>query len=321
MNTTNNLTATDLASSIEWVADCIGLYAIPYSATVALMSKIFLTIILTNSNLSNNFYKYLTVKTAFDILVNLLGVLYNNSFCLKCNKYTKSTYWEIFFYIFIETPFLRIFMMASSLCDIYLAYNRTSIFVNSMKFKNIHWIILAIFTLSLSLAFFTPVFFSLTIEPSESGFWSAGLRPFARSLVFMIYTLLILFFESIIPLILILILNSILALKFHQYQERRNSTVLTNTQSSTVKVIVMKTTLLIIIELLDTAVSVLVRSSSLRLIKLDEVAQRSISLSRKIVYLLYFINQSIDLFICLACDKNISRVVTGSRIYKLVSLN
>lgn len=94
MSTTNNLTATDLASSLEWVADWSGLYVIPYSAAVALMSKIFLTIILSNSNLSNNFCKYLTVKTAFSILVNLLDVIYNNSFCLKCNKYTKSTYWN-----------------------------------------------------------------------------------------------------------------------------------------------------------------------------------------------------------------------------------
>lgn len=319
MNTSNNLTAfDDLASSVESVADCIGLYAIPYSAAIGLMLKIFLIIILSSRNLSNDFYKYLTVKTVFDILVNMLGLLYNNSICLKCQRYIRSnSYWYIFFSIFIEVPFLRVFMMASFLCNVYLTYNRTSVFVTRLKYNNIHWVFLSVFTFSFSLALFIPGFFAYKIEPLDFVFWALSPASFL-TLSYQLYGILIILFESVIPLFFIIFLNSVLAFKFHQYQKKRITIVLTSTQSSTVKIIVIKTTLIIIIELLDIVVAVLFRAAFFELVEFDEFTRQVINLSRQIVYLLYFINQSIDLFICGFYDQNISTVVTESKIYKMV---
>lgn len=53
MNITNNSTTlTDLVSSVQWVADNIGLYAIPYSAAFGFTFKICLMIILSDRSLN-----------------------------------------------------------------------------------------------------------------------------------------------------------------------------------------------------------------------------------------------------------------------------
>ena len=97
--------------------------------------------------------------------------------------------------------------------------------------------------------------------------------------------------------------------------------VLTSTQSSTVRIIVIKTTLIIIVELLDIVTSFFGRASVFEVVKFGQLMKQSISLSRQIVHSLYYINQSIDLFICIFNDKNILRAVTESKIYKKVSSN
>ena len=168
---------------------------------------------------------------------------------------------------------------------------------------------------------FYSIFFAVNIRAlNESGLWTVDIRLFG-SIYFSIYSFLVIFFETIIPLALIVYLNCVLAFKYHQYQQRRNNLVLTSTQSSTVKVIVIKTTLIIIVDLLDMVALALVRISVTKAIEFNDLMRQSINLFRNFVYLLYFINQSIDVFIFVFYDKNISKAVRVSKIYKKVGLN
>lgn len=309
---TNNVTTVDIASQLEELADWIGLYAVPYSSGLAFALKLFLLLILSNRSLSNSFYKYLTVKTVFDILVSLVGIAYNNCMCLTCQKYVKNHYWPLLFFVFFERLALRVFMMASFICDIFLAYNRTAIFVPQLKFKDISCIILSIFSFSFSLALFIPAYFSFEIKPlNETGYWSMFLTPIGTSPVFQVYITVIRLFESIVPLAFIIILNCILAYKFEQYLKKRNQLNVTRSQTGTIKVIVISTTLNIIVRLFDTIVNSVFRLvSRSRTDKHGEslLILQSINLAQQISYLFYFINQSIDLFIYLKGDTNISKV-------------
>ena len=319
MNISNNLTETGLASKIAWVSDSIGLYGIPYSAATGLTFKLFMIVILSSQKLTNDFYKYLRVKTVFDILAN--NVVNNNSFKILFESY-ENNYWTVFGSSYIVLPFMRIFMLSTFFCDIYLTYNRLSVFVTQLKFKNIHWITLAMVSFAFSLALVTPFFFLVNIRPTnESGLWTFGIRTFGMSNLFLIYGFLLVFFETIIPLALIVYLNCVLAYKYHQYQRRRSSLVLTSTQSATVKIIVIKTTLIIIVDLLETVALTLVRVSLTETSEFDELMRQSIKLFRNFVSLLYFINQSIDVFISVFYDKNILNVLTEWKIYKKVGLN
>lgn len=316
MNNTSNATSIDIASLLEQIADSIGLYAVPYSAGVAFTFKVFLMVILTNRSLSNSFYKYLRVKTVFEILVNLVGIGFNNAMCLNCRHIAVNSYGMLIYFMYFVRPFIRILMMSSFLCDIYLAFNRTAIFVTKFKFKNISRVILSSICFGLSLATFIPVFFAVEPKPLDSGLWAQSLTSFGNSDIFSIYVNIILVFESLIPLALIITLNAILKYKFDQYQQRRSELNVSNTQKNLSRIIVMTTTLMTIVRLLDTTVSVLFRiiffgsgAQGLSLVTLQ-----SINLCRQAVYLLYFIIQSIDFFIYIGIDKNINKV------YRRVSL-
>lgn len=316
MNSTSNAKTNDFASLLEQIADSIGLYAVPYSAGVALTFKVFLIVILTNQSLSNDFYKYLRVKTVFDILVNLVGIGFNNAMCLSCKHIAVNSYGMLIYFLYFVRPFIRILMMSSFLCDIFLAYNRTAIFFTKFKFKSISRVILSAICFGLSLATFIPVFFAIKLKPLDSGLWTNSLTSFGKSAIFSIYVNTILVLESLIPLAIIISLNAILKYKFGQYQQRRIELNVSKTQKNLSRIIVMTTTLTTIIRLLDISVSVLFRiiffgSDAQRL---SMVTLQSINLCRQAVYLLYFIIQSIDFFIYIGVDKNINKV------YRRVSL-
>lgn len=327
MNTSYNAAAILLTAKLEWLSNSIG-DAIPYSAGVAAIMKTLLLLILSNKNLSNVFFKYLKVKTVFDIIANLFGLAYNKTFCPTFTVRVPEAHWIFLYYrCLIRIP-MRIFMMASFVTNILLAYNRCGLFLPNLRFRKCPADIAAILSMTFALCPFLFGLYSIDNAPLGTDFWTYQFRvPIEKSSETLTFSLVFIS-EALIPMTYFIILTAVLAYQFKKYKKKGNKLVLSKTQFGSVEFVLISSTLVIIIRLFDSignlwfGIEYLSNYKGGRTQVLSDLTLQAVYLSQNIFYLLYFVNQSADLFINLSIHIEMTSAISEGikRFYKMVSI-
>lgn len=327
MNTTYNAAAIELTTKLEWLSNSIG-DAIPRIAGVAAIMKTLLLLILSDKNLSNVFFKYLKVKTVFDIIANLFGLAFNKTFCPTCTVRIPEAYWIFLYYrCLIRIP-MRIFMMASFVTDILLTYNRCGLFLPNLRFRKCTADIAAILSVTFALCPFLLGLYSIDNVPLGTDSWAYQFRvPIGKTSGTLTFSLVFIC-EALIPMTYVIILTAVLAYQFNKYKKKGNELVLTKTQFGSVEFVLISSTLVIIIRLIDSignlwfGIEYFSNYKGGRTQVLSDLALQAVYLSQNIFYLLYFVNQSADLFINLSIHMEMTSAISEriKRFYKMVSI-
>jgi len=226
MNLSSNITFANL-TCLHINSYIISEYLVPIVSAFGIILNLILVIMLLDKNLKSRCYKYILCKTLIDLFISIFGMISGMSsfLCFTCNEVTAS-YWLSFAKIYLVAVPLRILFLASALSEIYLSLNRYYDLDNIKNFfttLSFHVYILIIFTLPIILC--VPTFFLTYIDKAYHGPHGFTIHTVSK-LYFGIYWLLNSIFETILPTVILIIINALVIVKYKYRMEIKRRTVI-----------------------------------------------------------------------------------------------
>jgi hypothetical protein len=243
--------------------------------------------------------------------------------CFECESYS---YWFAFYQIYINGIGLRIVSCASLLSDIFLILNRyLEITKKSISiWKQISKKFIMFLCFSFSIIFAVPAYFAFIIEKIPNGFFIKKLSNFGISQIFNSYSIAILLFDTVIPIVIILFLNLASIYKFRKRVRIHHNLTRINenkTENRYSKLVIILTTICIISRLLDLVTNILFRFSIFNPSIFTNSEVVLIIFSVNLTNLFLFVIHAADGILYLVMDTNLSRLSLSLIGIKKVNLN
>ena len=322
MNNTNITNNDHTSKTIDLISNIIGSFGIGIICSIGFLINAFILYLLWNKNLKFSFYQHVKVITVIGILICLLGIGYMNNICIGCQIYFR---YEIICYRLIYRVSIRIILMISSLQEIYLITNRYFALTNrnnwfvSLRMR-FHIPFLVIFPILLG----SPYLLMVKIVPSKeyNGLYYWAWTDIAKTNYFIVYFLLVLLFENILPLIILLTMS---ILSHYEYKKRigikskitiQSINNLKKLENSYTRITIILTVIIIISRIFDFVIGLSIRGIKIFNLKLNENTVSTINLIRQIVFLLYFGLHSINGILYVQADKNL-RILAKEQLSKM----
>ena len=309
------LNGSDISASclLMKISDVIGYYLITIAAFAGFILNLANIKLLAHKSLKHRFYKYLMCKSILDATVCFLGMGYLNNQSIP--TFTDN-YWLLFYKLYIVKIPLRIEFMVLSLSEIYLTLNRICTFSKTKnRFSNIsikyYMLIIIGFPFSLSII----PYFSLSIrELNQTGVYYWSTTTFGFSKLFLFYSLLVLFFESVIPTILLIAFNLVVLFKYKSRLKFRislNIQTIENikkTDHRFTKMIIIVTGVYSVTHFFDMLSAIANRLVVYTEFQYSDQTYSIIFFFRAATYLLLYLQFVLNIFIYISIDPNMRKI-------------
>ena len=315
MNNTNG-TISGLSKQMDLISEFIGYYCISITCAVGFLINISIINLLRSKTLKFSFYKHVIIKTVIDSLICIVGMGYFYTSCIGnvCQIYSR---YEIIVYEWVIKLSVRYMFMQSSLHEIYLITNRYLTLKNNnnwlIKLKLKYYIPVLVI---IPLAFCSPIYFSVMIKPSDEHselyYWSVldnNLIPGSL--------LLLVFFENIIPLIILVIMSVLCQMEYKKRIIIKSKIIIQAIKDmkklgqSYTRITIIITTLFIITRVTDFFSSVSARAIYVVDFEIDTNIISIINFTRQLVFLVYFGLHSFNALLYVQIDKNLRDLAKG----------
>jgi len=218
MNSTANISQTEF----EWVsvaASIIDNYLIRITGGIGVLINLFFAILLFRKNSSNkhSIYSFFWCRTIFNLIVCVLTAGYISN-CTSC---LNDSYWLAFYRWFVITINLRVSLLATFICDLFLVFNRFCQIKKSFLFftkmsKKLNFFICFILSVGVSI----PSYAGKIIVKTDNNMYILENTEIGKSRIFFIYYFGLFLLETVIPLSIQLILSVVSVLKFKKVMNR-----------------------------------------------------------------------------------------------------
>ena len=329
MNTSNETIHLHSIKVLERFSDIIGYYLITLVSTIGLILNLLSIKLLMHKTLTHKFYKYLRCKSIFDSIVCLFGVGYLKNNCLLCIKNHLNSYGILFFQIHvIRIPF-RSALLASTLSEVYLNLNRIYSFSNVKTcLNNIQAKYFITFIVATCLFLDGISYFTVEIkESNQTGIYYSILTDFGKSHFYKSYVLLILLLESVVPTVLLIVSNIIILIKFKRRMSKKmtlniqSRDLIKKSEIKFTKMILALTGVFVCVKTLDMLSTIAFRYASFFNQNISLLNKSLIDLFRQLSYLLVFMQYVLNIFIYVAIDPNLLRIVNGILDFNKVNID
>ena len=327
MNTSNETIHLHLILVLERISDIIGYYLITLVSIIGLILNLFSIKLLMHKTLKHKFYSYLRCKSIFDSIVCLFGVGYLKNNCLLCITNNFNSYGILFYQIHvIRIPF-RSALLASTLSEVYLTFNRIYSFSNIKTcLNNIQAKFLITFIVAMCIFLDGISYFSVEIKESNvTGIYYSKLTGFGKSYFYKTYVLLILLLESFVPTVLLIISNIIIMFKFKRQMNKKMTLniqtrdLIKKSEIRFTKMILALTGIFVTAKFFDMLSTISFRYAIFFNQNISILNKSIIDLFRQFSYLLVFMQYVLNIFIYVAIDPNLLRIVNSILDYNKVN--
>ena len=322
----DNITSSDdrIVAYIDLISNYIGYYGISTVSLIGILINIFIKNLLRNKSLNNTFYKHISIKIMIDLMICIVGIGYLNTVCLICSQYLS---YEIMLYYWVVIISTRYIFFMSTIHEIYLITNRFLI----LKNRN-NWIVKIMlkyyvsFLILVPLCFYLPTFFVITIKRSKenSDYFNRDLKESSNNIFFRVYFLLLIFFETILPLISLLTMT---VLCHNEYKKRiqiksriivqaKIIAKLKKLENSYTRITIILTCLFMATRCSDCIVSLLIRAIQVLNLKLEKNTFSFLNFLRQFTYLLYFGLHALSGLMYIQIDSNL-RILVKRKFSKI----
>ncbi len=286
-------------------------YVIRVVGGIGIVLNAFYAKILFDKSLKHKIYDFFLCRVFCNAIVCLFVAGYVEM-CFECESYS---YWFTFYQIYINGIGLRIVSCASLISDIFLILNRyLEITKNGISiWKQMSKKFIMFLCFSFSIIFAVPAYFAFIIEKIPNGFFIKKLSSFGISQIFNSYSIAIILFDTVIPIIIILILNLASIYKFKRrvrihHNLTRKKLNENKTENRYSKLVIILTTICIISRLLDLVTTILFRSSVVNPSMFTDSEVAIIIFSVNLTNLFLFVIHAADGILYLVMDSNLSRL-------------
>ena len=301
---------------IEEISDVIGYHLITFVSLVGLALNLSSIKLLRHKSLKHQIYKYLTCKSILDSIVCLFGVGYLKNNCLLCITSYFNSYGMIFYQFYIIRILIRSALLASTISELCLTLNRIYSLSNKatcldrVPVKCLVPLILASCILLNSISYL-----SVEIkETNQTGIFYSCVTNFGASYFYRMFILLMLIVE-VVPTIMLIVANLVVLVKFRR---RMNAKITLNIQSAelikkseirfTLMILVL-TGIYVCVKFFDILSTISFRYVSFFNPDISTVSKALIDLFRQLSYLLVFMQYVLNIFIYVAIDPNLLRII------------
>lgn len=279
--------------------------------SLGILFNLFTLVILSNKKIKNNFYNFLWCRVFWNLCTCILSSVYLN--------YLDMTYERSYLYMFlawyiINIP-LRITLFCSLFSDIFLIFNRLVVILQNKKSliaklsKKANLVLSCI----IPLIFSWPAYFSVRIVKKRSGdFYGWELTEFGSTKFLLSYAVIIFLLESIIPVVVLSVLNLISINKFRETLRKRCQIIrrsracekAISVQGRFCRLTVILTTICVITRTLDMASGILSRLSTFNIVKFSQYSRGMIKVFGSSTFLVLILANSFDGILYYIMDRN-----------------
>ena len=322
---------TEFNRMLDSISNIIGYYLITVVSMIGLILNLASIRMLRHKSLKHKFYKYLLGKSICDSFVCLIGIGYLNSNSAYSLRNLYNTYLVLFYQInIIRTPMRCAFFISTSseVCLTFIRILAFSMKINTLNNTLIKYYVAYI--IFVSCTFTIPPYFAVEILPSNvTGIYYWTSNQFGLSTFYKYYIFVILFIESVIPTMLLIIFNLIILFK---YQKRMNEKHRLNIHSINSlktsdmnfnKMILVLTGIFFATHLCDMILAIVIRYYyffSRDDIKIPLNWASTINFLRQLVYLMQITQYAFNIFIYVGYDPNLHKIFSLS-LFKIKFLN
>lgn len=299
-NNTNSSFYSNQIGYINFTSNLFGYYIIPGLSFIGFILNLSIFILLFKNNFKHRFYKYLSCKSLIDTILCLIGIVSTNSFCHFCHENSSNTYFVFILKIYTVRFSLRIFLVISSFLEIFLYLNRYMTIKNKKNiFSNIRIEILMISLFTTAFLFFLPYLHFIRIIKVDDEYTI----DYTKSMMTIIYSMIITILEILFPIISVLALNIIIQKSYRTRIKRKPIR-----KAKFIKIVILLGITYVIFRSSDFICALI--SRIFYFFKIDnKYWEALVNLLRNISFSLLFFSLSINVIIYFTMDKNIFALV------------
>ena len=290
---------------------------------IGILVNLFSVIILSHRTLRHKIYDFLWCRQ-FTSLLTCLSVAASYGFCFECDYDSE---WMAY-YTWYMIVAIRVFSLASFISDILLIFNRyfeisrKTNFLGSLSKKFNLFI-----CFSIPLVFCLPGYFAVNAEKNPSnGKFKLTLNVFGSSIYFRLYFFLVFILELVIPVSILLWMNSISVFKFKHVMERHgdltgNQIEARKAERRFTRMVFLLSAITLVTRIIDMVMSVFNRISIISPSSFKKVTLEHIVFSKSISVIFINIALAFDALVYLRMDKNIWALILSYtvRINRVIS--
>ncbi len=220
MNSSTN--SSQLAVEYMWMniaTYIINNYLIRVVCCLGIVFNFFFAFILRNKKLTHRIYNFFWCRAVCNFLVCVLGAANKYYICFDCEI---SSYWLLFYTVYLNTIPIRIACYFTQICDLMLILNRFFQIMNKKNFltemskKSILLMcVLAPIVISV------PFYFSIKIQATASGNFVSKPTELGLSKYFSFYSIIMFILVIILPVVAATVINFVSMYKFRKILESK----------------------------------------------------------------------------------------------------
>ncbi len=293
--------------------DIIENYAIRVIAIAGVILNFTSLLIVTHKDLKHYIYNYIWCRFFCNLIVCITGAGYVKNCIKDCNQ----SYFLVFYQWFLNGIPMKIALFSSAMSEIMIILNRVLILKRRNSFlKRISKLKILMICYLFPCLVAVPIYFAVNIyETYKPGIFMWEFNSFGDSIYFKAYILVVLLMETLMPLIILTVLN-IISIKGYRTRNRSNIG-LTNTrlilrresENRITRMIMIMISLCIVVHLLDFISSLGQRIKGLNIFVLSDQMDILIPFFRQATFLIIFISHTVDDLLIFGMDKNLKKIV------------
>jgi hypothetical protein len=199
-------------------------YIFTISCGIGIVINLICLIVLMSPSLSGDMYKYLLMKTIAEMVTLFSSFSNIFSTCRTCPFF--QSYASALISIIIVSFSNSTSYTCSAFCEIILSYDRLKLFKrNSKLMPTLNFKFTCIGIVSISILVNIPILFSknvISIRGAENKYIDMQ-NEFGTSTLYSCYTLLLNVLQTILPLLILITLNTIVTFEFRRYLNRKRT--------------------------------------------------------------------------------------------------
>ncbi len=297
---------------IDRASDFINNYVIRIVGCLGILFNFFFAVMLTHKSLRHKIYDFFWCR----VICNLISSMFAAGYLEKCFVCDYETFWFIFYQYYINSIGLRVVSFASLAAEILLILNRFSVIIKKDKFltqmskKTILFLCFSIPLLSS-----VPGYFSVEIVAgSKNGTFVKKLTKFGASNYFFYYYTFLFLMETVIPIVILVFLNSVSVYKFKKIMDKKGHLTKNQTEGKQAEIrfcilIFTLTTICILSRLLDFGITLPFRLTILNPNLFEPRIVKLLGFLKCLTNLFLYSTQALDGILYLKMDSNLWKLI------------
>ena len=278
----------------------------------------FIFLFIFSKNAFNGRYNYQWCHTICNIAVCIIASIRVQLLSQK----EDSTFYYLIYSVYVSF-LVRIFLIASVLSDILLIFSRFALLSNKKYFlSELSRMANLGFSFGVGISAILPFYIASKIVKSEKeGIYFWEVNEFGKSQFFLIYLLALFFFETVIPLTFLTILNILSIRQYQTIVSRRRRIIraclkIEKAELRFTKTVLTLNIIWVISRILDMIIGILNRMVLTEIISLDSELKIVYDFLRDFIFSILYIVHAFEPLVYMIVDKQIRNVVV-----KILRLN